>query len=188
METDLGQDFYTLKKNLMEFHRETSTNLDKGIGVDPVVYLARRKVKVAGVWHWDDYVKFGRAKSIFNRSRIYNQPGDTHVLWTIECKSKEAANKLEKLIHQRWQYYKPHEDLLGNELYDMDQETALKQFFSIIEDLDLNNDNNIIRGITYTKKDMIVYSFDDNSREKKKSIISCYSAEDALNRLFVFGI
>jgi hypothetical protein len=184
MENELGQDFYTLKKHLMEFHGETSTNLDKGIGIDYTVYLARRKVKVGGVWHWDDYVKFGRAKSIFNRSRIYNQPGDTHILWTIECISKEAATELERLIHERWQKYKPSENLLGTELYDIDQETAQKEFFSIIEDLGLTNDKNVIRGVTYTKNNMHVYDFENNG---KKSVISFYSAEDALRRLFIFG-
>jgi len=187
MYKDLGQDFYTLKKNLMEYHNQTSTNLDKGIGMDPTVYFARRRVKVSGEWHWDDYGKFGKAKSIYNRARIYNQPGDTQVIWTIDCSTMEAAANLEKLIHDRWQEYKPKENLMATEIYDIDQETAYKEFFNIIEELGLADDKNIIRGVLYAEKKMEVYDF-TNKNKKVTSVISFNTAQEALDRLYLIGV
>lgn len=140
-----------LKDSWMNRYNVSVTNLDKGLGVPDTVYCVVPYVKVMTKnstieWFEQFWKKVGQANSIYNRVRLYNQPGiDCRVLWTIETYNKKL---LEKQVHD---YLRKYHDrtALRTELFSFDSSDAFGLLDQMTDDLQLLKSNAVISVTKY---------------------------------------
>jgi len=142
----LGCSAEKLKKTLMSRYSVSATDLDNGNYIPDTVYCVVPYVKVMTKnavleWYEQYWKKIGQANSIYNRVRLYNQPGiDCRVLWTIETYNKKL---LEKKVHN---YLRNYHDktALRTELFTFDSSQTFDLLDQMVDDLGLLESDSII--------------------------------------------
>ena len=142
-----GMNVETLKKVYMDFYDVTPTQLDKGIGINPCLYMHKSFFRYNDVYLPQDFSKVGKANSIYNRMRGQSQSGaDVRLLWNIEVKTPFDADRIEdKFKIFACQYNVDKDTAYGTELYEFDTFESITILNSFVEYESLQTNPAVIR-------------------------------------------
>lgn len=127
-----GIDVFDTREILMNEYCVTATELDYGTGCPWGVYAMKPYFRINGEWFPSDFTKIGKAQSIANRQRAYNQVGsDTRLFWSVTTNSRNNVKRLESQIHRLLREYYAGPEVIGTELFKLD----CNQTYSVIETL-----------------------------------------------------